>query len=96
MAYRFESCTGHQLKENIMTFEEIECTYAFYDDYSSEIFYAFRTVPQIGHGEWAISAGGDTAYDMSNDNITQEDFPIELLQLLGHIPDEIEVDGLEE
>lgn len=79
-----------------MNFEEIECHYAFFDDYTGEIFYAFKTTPVIGHGEWAISRGGDAAYDLSNDNITQTDFPTELLILLEYIPDNIEIEGLED
>lgn len=79
-----------------MNFEKIECNYAFYDDYSCEIFYAFETIPVIGHGEWAISQGGDVAYNLMNDNITQTDFPEELLQLLEYIPDDIEIEGPEE
>lgn len=79
-----------------MEFEKIECTYAFYDDYSSNIFYFFKTIPEIDHGEWAISSGGDCAYDMSTDHITQDEFPIELMALLEFIPNDIEIDGLDE
>lgn len=79
-----------------MEFESIECTYAFFDDFSGSIFYAFETVPQIDHGEWAISSGGDIAYNLANDNITQDGFPLELLTLLNHIPDDIEIDGWED
>ena len=79
-----------------MNFEKIECNYAFYDDFSCEIFYAFETIPVIDHGEWAISQGGGVAYNLMNDNITQTDFPEELLQLLDYIPDDIEIEGLEE
>lgn len=79
-----------------MNFEKVECTYAFYDEYSSSIYYAFKTVPVIGHGEWAISSGGDCAYNLSNDFITQDEFPIELLSLLEYIPDDIEIEGWDE
>lgn len=78
-----------------MKFEKIKCTYAFYDDYTSDIFYAFETVPVIDHGEWAISRSGDAAYNLQNDNITQN-FPNELLILLEYIPDDIEIEGLDE
>lgn len=79
-----------------MEFEKVECTYAFYDDFSCQIYYAFDTIPQIGHGEWAISRGGDCAYDLRWDNITQTDFPNELMFLLDYIPEDIEIDGLDE
>lgn len=79
-----------------MKFEKVECAYAFYDEFSSSIYYSFDTVPKIGHGEWAISSGGDCAYDLRTDFITQDEFPIELLSLLEYIPDDIEIDGLEE
>ena len=77
-------------------YTKVEFSHAFYDDWCGEVFYAFRTTPQIGHGEWAISAGGDTAYDLLHDNITQTDFPDDLLLLLEHIPENVEIDGLEE
>lgn len=79
-----------------MKFKSIKCTQAFYDDYSGTVFYAFETVPVIGHGEWAISSGGDVAYDLRTDRMTQSDFPNELLILLSHIPDNIDIEGLEE
>ncbi len=79
-----------------MEFQKIKCVYAFLDDYTGCIFYAFDTVPEIGHGEWAISSGGDCAYDLRTDRITQTDFPNELLSLLSYIPDDIEIEGLEE
>lgn len=79
-----------------MEFEKIECVSAFYDDYSSTIFYMFDTIPTIGHGEWAISSGGDCAYDVMTDNITQDQFPIELMELLAYIPDDIDIEGWDE
>ncbi|ANS06148.1 hypothetical protein BI032_gp273 [Citrobacter phage vB_CfrM_CfP1] len=79
-----------------MKFEKIKCTYAFYDNYCDTIFYAFDTVPVIGHGEWAISRGGDVAYDLQTDRITQTGFPNELMSVLNYITDDIEIDGLEE
>ena len=79
-----------------MNFEKIECIYAFYDDYTGDVFYQFNTVPQIDHGEWAISRGGDTAYDTMCDFITQDEFPPELIELVEYIPEDIEIEGLEE
>lgn len=76
-------------------FQKVKCTQAFYDDYSGTVFYAFDTVPQIGHGEWAITRGGDIAYDLLRDRIV-EDYPNELIHLTNYIPDDIEIDGLEE
>lgn len=77
-------------------FERIECVYAFYDDYSDQVFYQFETRPEIGHGEWAISRGGDVAYDMRFDRVCQDDFPSELIILTSHIPIDIFIDGIEE
>lgn len=79
-----------------MQFEKVECIYAFYDEQSSNIYYAFDTVPVIGHGEWAISSGGDSAYDLRFDRLVECGYPNELLDLLEYIPDDIEIDGLEE
>lgn len=79
-----------------MKFEKIECTSAFYDEYTGTVFYCFDTIPVIGHNEWAISEGGDVAYDLLCDRYEQVDFPNELLDLLSYIPDDIEIEGLEE
>lgn len=76
-----------------MKFEKIEFSHAFYDDYYDMVFYTFNTVPQIGHGNWAISEGGDVAYNMLNDNVTQTNFPEELMYLLDHIPDGVDIEG---
>ncbi|WP_411750022.1 hypothetical protein [Serratia marcescens] len=78
-----------------MEFMKIKCTGAFYDEYYGAVFYTFDTVPQIGHGYWAISEGGDSAYNTLNDQVTQVDYPEELLMLLEHIPENIEIEGLE-
>ena len=75
-----------------MKFEKIEFSHAFYDSYYDTTFYAFNTVPKIGHGNWAISEGGDTAYNLSNDHVTQSDFPTELVQLIEYIPDDPEIE----
>lgn len=79
-----------------MSFDKIECTHAFYDDYTGTIFYAFDTIPVIGHGEWAISGGGDLAYDLRTDRIHETEFPNELISLLEYISDDVEIEGLEE
>lgn len=79
-----------------MEFEKIECVYAFYDDENGDVYYSFKTTPQIDHGEWAISSGGDSVWDLRGDYWTQEDFPKELLLLVEHIPEDIEIEGLEE
>lgn len=79
-----------------MKFENVEFSHAFYDDYTGVVFYAFNTVPQIGHGEWAISEGGDVAYNLMNDNITQIDYPHELGYLTEYIPDNVEIEGYDE
>lgn len=79
-----------------LEFEKIECVSAFYDDFSSTIFYVFNTVPVIGHGEWAISGGGDCAYDLRTDHITQDEFPHELMLLLDHIPEDIHIEDWDE
>jgi hypothetical protein len=83
---------------DLFKFEKVEFLEAFYDDWSGEVFYSFRTIPEIGHGEWAISSGGDTAYDLLYDRITQTEFPEELLLLCDYIPDlsDDEIEGLEE
>lgn len=78
-----------------MEFKNVEFAHAFYDDWSGNVYYAFKTVPQIDHGEWAISSGGDTAYDLLHDVITQTDFPSELMHLVEHIPENAEIEGLE-
>ena len=79
-----------------MEFEKIECTYAFYDEDIGNIFYAFETIPKIDDGEWSISQGGDVAYNLRTDRLVESGFPEELLSLLDFIPDDIEIDGLEE
>lgn len=76
-------------------FEKIACVYAFYDSYYGDIFYNFETIPQIGHGEWAITRGGDSAYDLRTDQVTQTEFPDELLLLLDNIPSDIEIESWE-
>lgn len=79
-----------------MNFKKIKCTGAFYDNYYGTVFYTFDTIPQIGHGYWAISEGGDAAYNTLNDQVTQVDYPNELLILLSHIPENIKIEGLED
>lgn len=79
-----------------MDFKEIRFCNAFYDSYWGTVFYSFDTVPKIGHGHWAISEGGDAAYNLLNDYVTQRDFPDELLELLEYIPDNVEIEGLED
>lgn len=74
-----------------MIFKKIKCVSAFHDDYTETTFYCFSTIPKIGNGEWAISSGGDIAYNTATDCITQDNFPEELLQLLPHIDYSIEV-----
>ncbi|MGL4521773.1 MAG: hypothetical protein ACRCWQ_04425 [Bacilli bacterium] len=78
-----------------MEFTKIECTHAFYDEYWGTAFYVFDTIPEIGHGEWAISEGGDVVYDLLYDRVVQN-YPAELSCLVDHIPDDIEIEGLEE
>lgn len=78
-----------------MRFKKIHFNHAFYDNWTDQVFYAFYTAPQIDHGEWAISAGGDTAYDLCSDVVTQTDFPEELLELIEYIPNNVKVEGLD-
>jgi len=75
-------------------FKNVEFIRAFYDDCTEEVFYCFKTLPQIDHGDWAISAGGDVAYDLCCENITQQDFPSGLINLLEYIPENVEIEGL--
>ncbi|EOZ5069696.1 TPA: hypothetical protein L3F84_000750 [Enterobacter cloacae] len=79
-----------------MEFEKVEFVSAFYDDYCGEVFYVFDTIPKIGHGGWAISRGGDVAYDLSCDRLLQSDYPNELIFLTNYIPESVEIDGLED
>lgn len=79
-----------------MNFKKVICTHAFYDEDYGEIFYSFDTVPQIGHGEWAISRGGDTVYDLLHDRVMQGGYPEELNALTDYIPDDIEIEGFED
>nr|DAE36484.1 MAG TPA: hypothetical protein [Caudoviricetes sp.] len=75
-----------------MEFEKIKCVSAFYDEDTDIVFYNFSTIPQIENGDWAISEGGDVAYNTRTDRITQDDFPPELLELLPYIDYDIEVE----
>lgn len=77
-------------------FEQIRCTHAFYDSYWGCVFYGFATVPEVTHGEWAISESGDVVYDLLSDRVMQTGYPEELAELVEHIPDDIEIEGLEE
>jgi len=79
-----------------MEFEKVVCTHAFYDDYYCDVFYAFETIPQIGHGEWAISRGGDVVYDLLYDRFLQNGYPNELIFLTDYIPESIEIEGIED
>lgn len=78
-----------------MNFEKIECKGAFYDDYYETVFYEFCTVPEIDGGNWAISRDGDSAFNLLSEQVTQSGFPIELMQLIEHIPADIKIEGLE-
>lgn len=77
-----------------MEFKKIKHVSSFYDDFYDTVFYVFETVPRIGHGEWGISAGGDIAYNLMTDNVTQDRFPIELVHLTKYIDYKIKVEGL--
>lgn len=79
-----------------MEFEKVECVQAFYDDWYCEVFYQFITIPAIDDNNWAISRGGDVAYNLFTDRGTQVDYPNELLELLRYIPENIEIEGLGE
>lgn len=77
-----------------MTFEKVDFVSAFYDDYYETVFYEFKTVPEIDGGQWAISRDGDSAFNLLSEQVTQT-FPAELMSLLEHIPENVEIEGLE-
>ncbi|MGL5016388.1 MAG: hypothetical protein ACRC6V_19240 [Bacteroidales bacterium] len=79
-----------------MKFKKIKCIQAFYDPDYATVFYGFQTDPQVGHGEWAISEGGDVAMDLRTERTTQVDYPNELLELLEYIPANMKIEGLED